>query len=314
MDMDSSWGGLVHEMMAYVAEECPGAVITVVDNDWSYPMATDDLDAVFRAEPNVRDRSKVEGRKRINVASSIALLSEFLQLLVPVAMSSSSLPSSRFLQLGLNRSGCGDVGRVVATVLELSLSAHRGRPVYEIPEGFQSSMKVVELAATFPYVSDPMRIVTKAIGCNNLADPPQNYSLFPVIQQTTGGLNESYSNKTSYRRLHFRGSFSCNSSLRSAINSFPVWPRDVALHWSDMSPLKLPETYRIRALQSSSVDGSSQLALSSRTGAYLSNLAQRAAKSDKRTLYEFTRAGMSLDAPEELASVLAAMGDAYFAQ
>ncbi|ETI42359.1 hypothetical protein F443_12484 [Phytophthora nicotianae P1569] len=74
MDMDSSWGGLVHEMMAYVAEECPGAVITVVGNDWSYPMATDDLDAVFRAEPNVRDRSKVEGRKRINVASSIALL------------------------------------------------------------------------------------------------------------------------------------------------------------------------------------------------------------------------------------------------
>ncbi|ETK82423.1 hypothetical protein L915_12186 [Phytophthora nicotianae] len=322
VDMDSSWGGLVHEMMAYVAEECPGAVIMVVGNDWSYPMATDDQDAVFRAEQNVRDRSKIEGRKRINVASSMALLSEVSHLLVPVAMSSGSLPGSRFPQLALNRSSCGDVGTIVDTALELALSAYRGRPAYEILEGFQFNMKVAELAATFPYASDPTLLlqhisksVSEEVGRNNLTeDPFQNYSLLPAIQQTTSGLNQSYSNKTSYRRLHFRGSFSCNSSMRSALDSFPVSPRDVALCWSDTSPLKLPETYRIRALQSSSVDGISQLALSSRTGEYLSNLAQRAAKSNKRTLYEFTSAGMSPDAPEELASALAVMGDAYFTQ
>ncbi|KAG6963338.1 hypothetical protein JG687_00006618 [Phytophthora cactorum] len=295
VDMDSSWGGLAHEMMTYVAEECPGAVIMVVGNDWSYPMATDDEDAVFRAEPNVRDRTKIEARKRINVASSMALLSEVSHLLVPVAMSSSSLP-------------------------KLALSAHRGRSAYEIMEGLQPSTKVVELAASFPYSTDPtfllQRIsesVTNEVDRKSLTeDPFQNYSLLPAIQQAERrGLEEGHTNKTSYRRLHFRGSFNSNSSLRAAIDSFPVSPRDVALRWSDAFPLKLPETYRLQTLQSSSVDGISQLALSSRTGEYLSNLAQRAAKSDKRTLYEFTTAGMSPDAPEELASALAGMGDAY---
>ncbi|ETO71016.1 hypothetical protein F441_12438 [Phytophthora nicotianae CJ01A1] len=38
--MNLSWGGLAREMMTYVAEVCPGAVIMVVGNDWSYPMAT----------------------------------------------------------------------------------------------------------------------------------------------------------------------------------------------------------------------------------------------------------------------------------
>ncbi|KAF1790512.1 Myotubularin family [Phytophthora cactorum] len=320
VDMDSSWGGLAHEMMTYVAEECPGAVIMVVGNDWSYPMATDDEDAVFRAEPNVRDRTKIEARKRINVASSMALLSEVSHLLVPVAMSSSSLPSTSFSQLGMDRSNCGDVATVVATALELALSAHRGRSAYEIMEGLQPSTKVVELAASFPYSTDPtfllQRIsesVTNEVDRKSLTeDPFQNYSLLPAIQQAERrGLEEGHTNKTSYRRLHFRGSFNSNSSLRAAIDSFPVSPRDVALRWSDAFPLKLPETYRLQTLQSSSVDGISQLALSSRTGEYLSNLAQRAAKSDKRTLYEFTTAGMSPDAPEELASALAGMGDAY---
>ncbi|KAF1787596.1 Myotubularin family [Phytophthora cactorum] len=323
VDMDSSWGGLAHEMMTYVAEECPGAVIMVVGNDWSYPMATDDEDAVFRAEPNVRDRTKIEARKRINVASSMALLSEVSHLLVPVAMSSSSLPSTSFSQLGMDRSNCGDVATVVATALELALSAHRGRSAYEIMEGLQPSTKVVELAASFPYSTDPtfllQRIsesVTNEVDRKSLTeDPFQNYSLLPAIQQAERrGLEEGHTNKTSYRRLHFRGSFNSNSSLRAAIDSFPVSPRDVALRWSDAFPLKLPETYRLQTLQSSSVDGISQLALSSRTGEYLSNLAQRAAKSDKRTLYEFTTAGMSPDAPEELASALAGMGDAYTRQ
>ncbi|ETN05744.1 hypothetical protein PPTG_23427 [Phytophthora nicotianae INRA-310] len=38
--MNLSWGGLAREMMTYAAEVCPGAVIMVVGNDWSYPMAT----------------------------------------------------------------------------------------------------------------------------------------------------------------------------------------------------------------------------------------------------------------------------------
>ncbi|KAG7386959.1 hypothetical protein PHYPSEUDO_014943 [Phytophthora pseudosyringae] len=319
VDMDSSWGGLAHEVMTYVAEECSGAVVMVVGNDWSYPMATDDDDALFRVAPNVRDRTKIEARKRINLASSMALLSEVSTLLVPVAMSSGSLPSTRFSQLSLDRSSCAGVGTVVATALELALSAHRGRPAYEIVEGLQRNMKVVELAASFPHTTDPMTLlqrisesVTKEVGRSNssVEDPFHNCSLLPATQQTA--TQDNRSNKTYYRRLHFRGAFSSNPSLRSAIDSFPVSPRDITLRWSDASPLYLPGNCRLHTLQNSNVDGISQLALSSRTGEYLSAMAQRAAKSDKRTLFEFTRAGMGPDAPEELESTLAAMGDAYF--
>jgi hypothetical protein len=321
VDMDSSWGGLAHEMMTYVAEECPGALVMVVGNDWSYPMAGDDEDAVFRVAPNVRDRTKIEGRKRVNVASSVALLSEVSNLLVPIAMSPSSLPITRFPQLSVDRSSCADISTVAATALELAMSTHRGRPAYEIVEGFQPSMKVVELAASCPHTSDATALlqsitdsVTREVGASSSSakDPFQNYSLLPAIQQQAPrGANDQPTNKTFYRRLYFRGAFANSLSLRAAIERSPMSPRDVALRWSDVSPLTLPDNYRLQTLQGASVDGISQLALSSQAGGYLSALAQRVAKSDKRTLYEFTRAGMSPDAPEELEAALAAMGDAY---
>ncbi|KAL3672927.1 hypothetical protein V7S43_002229 [Phytophthora oleae] len=319
VDMDSSWGGLAHEMLTYVAEECPGAVVMVVGNDWTYPMATDDEDAVFRVGPNVRDRTKVETRKRVNLASSMALLSEVSNLLVPVGMSPSSLPSSRFAQLGFNRSSCAAVSTVVATALELAMSAHRGQLAYGIMEGLQPSMKVVELAASFPHTADPATLlqcisesITNEVGRNSAVENPfQNSSFLPAFQQPVA--DEKHSNKVFYRRLHFRG-FSTNSRLSSLIDSFPVSPRDVALRWTDASPLKVPETFCLEMLQNSTVDGISQLKLSSQTGEYLSAMAQRVAKSDKRTVYEFTRAGMSPDAPEELAATLSAMSDAYFTQ
>lgn len=315
VDMDSSWGGLAHEMLTYVTEECPGAVTMVVGNDWAYPMATDDEDAVFRVQESVRDRTKVEARKRVNLASSIALLSEVSNILVPIAMSPSSLPSSQFAQLGFDRSNCAAVSTIVATALELAMSTHRGQTAYGIMEGIQPSMKIVELAASFPHTTDPATLlqsinesVVNEVGRINAAENPfQNASLLPAFQQPV----ENLPSKVFYRRLHFRG-FRSNSRLRSLIDRFPVSPRDVALHWTDASSLKLPETYRLQMLQNSSVDGISQLSLSSQIGDYLSATAQRVAKSDKRTVYEFTRAGMSPDATEELASTLSAMSDAYF--
>ncbi|KAE8889736.1 hypothetical protein PF005_g7469 [Phytophthora fragariae] len=325
VDMDSSWGGLAHEMLTYVAEECPGAVVVVVGNDWSYPMATDDDDALFRVAPETRDRSKIEGRKRINVASSVALLSEISGLLVPVAMSSTTLPSTRFSQLRFDRSNCAEVSTVVATALELAMSGYRGRSAYEILEGFQPILKVAELAASFPHTSDPTDLLrrisdsaTTEVGRSNSStdDPFHSSSLLPVIPQpsTRKFSDEASNSKTRYRRLHFRGAFAKYPSLRHAIDNFPVSPRDVALQWSESPPLSLPDSYRLQPLAGTSIDAVSQLASSCEAGNYLSTLAQRVAKSDKRTLYEFTRAGMSPDAPEELQAVLAAMGDAYLTQ
>ncbi|EGZ04615.1 hypothetical protein PHYSODRAFT_535974 [Phytophthora sojae] len=301
VDMDSSWGGLAHEMMTYVAEECPGAVIVVVGNDWSYPMATDDDDAVFRVAPHVRDRTKIEGRKRINVASSVALLSEISGLLVPVAMSPSTLPSTRFSQLRVDRSNCAQVSSVVATALKLAMPGSRGRSVNEILEGFQPSMKIAELAASFPHTSDPTTLLqrisdsaTAEVGrsSSSTEDPFYSSSLLPVLPQLTTRKfdDENPSFKTHYRRLHFRGAFANSPSLRHSIDRFPVSPRDITLQWSQASPLLLPDTYRLPSLAGTSIDAVSQLASSSEVGNYLSTLAQRVEKSDKRTLYEFTRA------------------------
>ncbi|KAL4093733.1 hypothetical protein PRIC1_011165 [Phytophthora ramorum] len=304
VDMDSSWGGLAYEVMTYVAEECPGAVVMVVGNDWSYPMASDD--AAFRVDPSVRDRTKVEARKRVNVASSVALLSEVAHLFLPVAMAA---PTSR---LRFDRSSCAEVSGVVATALELALSVHRSRS-REMAGGFPSNMKVAALSASFPHTSDPTTLLRYVSDCDrevggSSSDPLQHFSLLPAVQ------HEDRRNKTHYRRLHLRGPFANFASLRSVVENFAPSPRDVALQWSEALPLVLPATYRLQTLQNSSVDAISQLSWGSRAGDYLTAIAQRAAKSDKRTLFEFTRAGMSPDAPEELAATLAAMGDAYFAQ
>ncbi|KAG7399069.1 hypothetical protein PHYBOEH_009759 [Phytophthora boehmeriae] len=319
VDMDSSWGGLAHEMLTYTREECPGAVVMVVGNDWSYPLASDDSDAVFRVASDERDRSKIEARKKVNVASSVALLSEVSTLFVPVAMAPGSLSSSSFPQLRFDRSSYGDVGSVVATALEVAMSAHRGKPAYEMLEGLQPSMKVVELAASLPFADDPtvlLQRINESIS-NEVSskrqedDPFQKCSLLPSV---TTQQRQVHPGKVHYRRLHFRGPFSAFSSLRSAIDSSPMSPRDVTLQWSETSPLVLPESHRVQALQGVSIDAVSQLSLSSRVGNYLSILAQRVSKNDKRTFFEFTRAGMSPDAPEELAATLAAMGDAYSEQ
>uniref|UniRef100_A0AAV1UUD7 DML1/Misato tubulin domain-containing protein n=1 Tax=Peronospora matthiolae TaxID=2874970 RepID=A0AAV1UUD7_9STRA len=322
VDMDSSWGGLAHEVMTYIAEECPGAVTVMVGNDWSYPMVTANDDAPFRTAPEAQDRVKIEARKRVNLASSMALLSDVCHLVVPVAMSSTSLTDSAFPQLSFDRSSCADVSSVVATALEVSMSAHRGRPVHEIMEGFQSSMKVAEISASFPHTADPILLlrsicdsVANEVGRNSFMadDPFRSCSLLPVIQQSSSAcrLNADHTNKKYYRRLYFRGAFAGYSSLRSAIDTCPISARKVALHWSDVVPLTLLAPLCPQTLQTSSVDAISQLELSSRTGVYLRTLAQLAARGDKRTLHEFTRAGMSPDAFEELGATLLGMSDAY---
>ncbi|KAJ8558785.1 hypothetical protein ON010_g8665 [Phytophthora cinnamomi] len=257
-------------------------------------MASDDDDAVFRVAAEERDRTKIEGRRRVNVASSDS--------------TGRTAPKPR---------------SVVATALEVTMSAYRTRPAYEILEGFQPTMKVAELAASFSHSSDPTILLqrisessTAEVGPTNSStnDPFAPNSLLPAISHPpTHKLKgeDHSSNKPHYRRLHFRGAFANYPSLRHCIDRFPLSPRDVALHWSEASPLALPASFRVQTLAGTSIDAVSQLSSSSEAGKYLSALAQRVAKSDKRTLYEFTRSGMSPDAPEELEAALAAMGDAY---
>ncbi|KAL7682788.1 putative DML1/Misato, tubulin domain, tubulin/FtsZ, GTPase domain superfamily [Plasmopara halstedii] len=316
VDMDSSWGGLAYEIMTYVIDECPRAVVMTIGNDWSYPLNVYDDSAEYCIASSIRDRTKNEARMNINVASSISLLSEVSHLLVPVAMSSKTLLNTTFPHLEFNKTSCVDVSSIIATALELALSGFQDRPAYELLKGFNPHMKVVELAALFPYNMDPTSLlqcigdsVTNEVRSNILQqDPFCNYSLLPTIQHATS--DQNLLNKSFYRHLHFRGSFHGHLSLQSAFDSFPVSSRDVTLQWSSSS-LFLPTSYRLSTLQNSLIDGITQLSSNRKVGKYLSTLGHLVATSNKRMLHEFTRVGMSPDAPEELKSHLATLSDPY---
>lgn len=325
VDMDSSWGGFAHEVLTYVAEECPSAVVVTFETDWAYPLAA--TTANDNDNDAVRDRGKVEARRRVNVAASLSLLADVSTLLVPLAM---TLPPTRFRHVrGLDRRSCAETSAVAATAIEVALAAYRQpRSVYEIVEGLPPSMKVVELAASFPFETDPVELLrrisneTEVSAMGDVLD--EQFSLLPA---TTGGATSSNrgghsdyhddddadvdtADKVFYRRLHFYGAFTAtSSSLSDAIDR--VQSSSCVAQWTP-TVLQLPANYRVASLAGRSVDAVSQLATSSRVGRYLRDTASGVERVDKRVLFEFTRAGMSPDALDDMAATLGALGDAYF--
>lgn len=339
VDMDSSWGGFAHEVLTYVSEECPSAVIATFGTDWAYPLAdASGLSALFDgiSSSSNRDRAKVEARRRINLGASLSLLSEVSTLLVPIAMASeNSLPLSRFRHLrGLDRSSCAEMSTVAATAMEFALAAYR-QPMsaYEIVAGVQPSMKVMELAASFPFDGNPEELLRRIANETEVSAAQQTeqddvledqFSLLPAIPDAAAkrGRYEDEENEDDdedtadrervfYRRLHLHGTFSVSSpsSLNSTIDR--IRSSSCVAQWTP-STLQLPSSYRISGLADCSIDAVSQLSTSSRVGRYLRHVARGVQSADKRVLFEFTRAGMSPDALEDMSATLDALGDAYF--
>ena len=159
-------------------------------------------------------------------------------------MSSMCLSDCKFSELYLDRPSCADVGSVVATALAVAISAHQGRPVHAMLEGFHPSMKVAEVCALFPHTSDPIPLlhsirdsVTNEVSCNSIVanDPFHSCSLLPTIRPCSSAreTNADSSKKTYYRRLYFRGAFMNYPSLRHATDAFPISACKVALHYQN---------------------------------------------------------------------------------
>lgn len=326
VDMDSSWGGFAHEMLTYISEECPSAVVVTFGNDWTYPLADQSTESVFALTPDNRDKAKNEARKRINVASALSLLSEVSTLLVPIAMSQSSLPASRFANLHLDHNNCAEISSVAATAIELALSAYRKRSVYEVVEGVLPGMKVMELAASFPFTSNPTELLNRITHETEVSlrtdDVLNQCSLLPATPDTVvkrryededdNSDDENEGDKVFYRRFHLHGSFASGmtslSSLSDAIDR--VRSPKCAVQWTPTA-FNLPSSYLIRSLADASVDAVSQLLASRRVGSYLQHVMRDVQLADKRVLFEFTRAGMNPDALEDLDAALGTLRDAY---
>ncbi|TYZ65134.1 hypothetical protein PybrP1_007450 [[Pythium] brassicae (nom. inval.)] len=322
VDMDSSWGGFAHEVLSYVADECPSAVVATFGTDWAYPLADD----TTRDVAVVRDNAKVAARRRLNLAASLSLLAEVSTLLVPVAL---ALPPTRFRHLrGLDRRSCAEVGSVAATAIELALAAHRPpRSVYELVAGLPPSMKVAELAASFPFAGDPVALLSRLANATEVAPAgdvlEEQFSLLPAATPAAAGRRGGHgdyddddegeeddgADRVFYRRLHLYGTFASASSLADAIDR--VHSASCVAQWTPTA-LQLPASYRVASLAGRSVDAISQLSTSSRVGRYLRHTARGVERVDKRVLFEFTRAGMSPDALDDMAAALGALGDAYF--
>jgi hypothetical protein len=312
VDMDSSWGGFAFEILSYVSDECPGAVVALFGNDWAYPLADQVSESVFGSPSDVTDRSKMEARRRLNVASSIGLLSDVSSLIIPTGMAVSSLPGSRFPHLNLDRSSCAELGALVATSLDIALSAYRGKSVYEMMEVVTPGMKVVALAASFPHATDADSLLRR-LSSDSSSNAPLLEDQYSFLPQLAVGKKHARKDdaqlKVHHRCLTFSGAFASSSYLDSMIES--ASSASVVAHWACQSPYALPETYRLRSLAGASVDAVTELSLSTGVGAYLDTLATQAKFSDKRVLFEFTRSGMSPDALEELHSTLSELGGAY---
>lgn len=337
VDMDSSWGGFAHELLTYVADECPRAVVATFGTDWAYPLADQSAASVFALTPDSRDRAKADARRRLNISSSLSVLADVSTLLVPLAMASSSLPRTRFGHLRVDRARCRDVSTLAATAIELALSAHRALSAYDIVDGVMPSRKVLALAAAFPFDRDPVELLTNI---ERASEQPTAHeasesdvimdqcSLLPAVAERTSTARgeddgdsdsdderaHSRHTKVFARRVHLRGSFGATlespTSLARAIER--VRSAQCVVQWTPRA-LELPASYSLArdSLAGAAVDAVAQLAATTDVGRYLHDVKQRVQRVDKRVLFEFTRAGMNPDALEDLDESLGALRDAY---
>ncbi|KAG9405406.1 hypothetical protein AC1031_003292 [Aphanomyces cochlioides] len=74
VDIDSAWGGFASEVMRYVEEECPSTITCCFGLDERYPL---------KSQTGVFDKSKQDGRRAINLVSSVLSLNEQCSMFIP---------------------------------------------------------------------------------------------------------------------------------------------------------------------------------------------------------------------------------------
>jgi hypothetical protein len=232
------------------------------------------------------------------------------------------MDSHRFSSLRFDRSSLSALSSLAATGLEIAMSPHSNKTVYDLLDGILPSCKFMDLSAQFPVSSlqNPELYFPKESQILKPFSFLPAYRL-PVTRKTQIEMEEHgpIKYKTRFRRVHFCGNFtghkiesmvlqrsveSCNFSYNSTQLDLPFWYGIKEYHDdANGSSVTLP---------GESVNTISQVSLSSDVGMMLTQLDQGLDLLDKRILHEYTSAGMNQDALDEFHSFLQTSSEPYF--
>ncbi|DAZ92425.1 TPA: hypothetical protein N0F65_000209 [Lagenidium giganteum] len=319
VDMDSSWGGLAHEMLTYITEECPSTVVVTIGNDWAYPLPDQGLDYMFAVDGATQDKAKQAARRQINMASSLASLSELSSVMIPVSLMTAAALQPYALDVS---EGCLPQSNVAAAAIEVAMSAYKETSYYVLAEGLVPSMKTLELAVAMPFTND-VRALLKPLqdaSDGSYKDFLSQRSFLPSEdpKQKARRLAEDarYERESRWgvyrahhRVLHCRGMFAEHSPPSSMLLDRVNHDRAV-VRWTPDVVLLPPSSFLAQA-QDFSMDAVSELAQSTNVGLHLDTVGQQLQHVDRRVLHEFTRAGMASDAVGELSAALRGASEAY---
>ncbi|GLE01594.1 hypothetical protein PINS_up010424 [Pythium insidiosum] len=311
VDLDSAWAGLADDVLTYLNEECASAVVATFANDWRYPLREQLDENLFLADPSGRDRTKIEARRRLNLATAVTSLVEHSSVVVPLAMAADTRQyggvSGRSRGVSSN-SELVATASVVATALEIAMSTYHRRdaPLDSLVEGVLPRTKLFALTAEAPLSISPLALTTASGSGSSmeLLQWQRRHSLLPHTRTSPAAAANSSSSSgggARLRHLYLRGAFERWTMLEHALER--IEDEQLVVQWN-------PQPLRPTA-SAPAVDAAAELAQSPCVGAYLSRLASDVARCDRRVMFQYVDAGMNVDAITEMHAELHDLRDAY---
>ncbi|OQR95856.1 hypothetical protein THRCLA_07513, partial [Thraustotheca clavata] len=289
VDIDSTWGGFATEILREIREECPSKYIMCAGLDERYPLVP---------QVGLFDQAKHDGRRAINLASSMLQLHELSSTFIPISTSGDAKGSFASLSPTQN------------DFISLAASAWNCMSAtYRYPE--QSKMQMRNIVF-------PMRPSMKIMELSCLYSPPVNF--FELDGNTRLNLLEDGSflpkgvidpswdrqRKYHYQLLTLRGDGSKFSGFR-----LPTWQNKAPFDTYFITNLNTPLSVQpdLPIFDNTTKESLAGLMITDSIPKYLSGLAHAINTIDRRIVHEFVQAGMSSDATRDLHSDMLTLSD-----
>ncbi|OQR97219.1 myotubularin-like protein [Achlya hypogyna] len=289
VDLDSTWGGMATEVLRELREECPSVFVICAGLDEKYPLVP---------QVGLFDQSKADGRRAINMASSILHLHELSSVFVPLAVSGDATGS--FAPLSPSSA---DGSTLVAAAWDCLSGPYRFPRTTNVQMGnivfpMRPSMKAMELACLFSPPTDyfersgddRLRLLEEA-------------SLLPV-----GPRDPSWSRARAHhlQLLTLRGDDSAFRGLQT-----PTWQAKASFDFYHVTTLAAPVVLpQAPIFENASREAClSALLITDAVPKYFSSLAHAVQTIDRRVVHEYVQAGMGFDALRELHSDMLTLSD-----
>ncbi|KDO22708.1 hypothetical protein SPRG_11022 [Saprolegnia parasitica CBS 223.65] len=290
VDVDSTWGGFATEVLRELREECPSAFVMCAGLDERYPLVP---------QVGLFDQAKHDGRRAINMASSILHLHELSDVFFPLATSGDARGSFSTLSLAST-----DGPLLTAAAWDVMSAPYRfprtsNMQMRNVAFPLRRSMKVMELACLL----DPPTDFFQQSGATRLA-LLEAASLLPI-----GVQDPSWTRSRQYhlQLLTLRGDPRAFAGV-----TMPTWQLKAPFDFCHLVTLQRPSVALPEAPVFASMASPACLSAVMITDAipkYLSGLAHGVQTIDRRVLHEYVQAGMSFDALRELHSDLLTLSD-----